>query len=325
MRVDVLLDCAGDPVGLLRESGFPDLQVRHHADAPSMDSTALYPLIAGADGVITSLMTRVDAGFLDAAGATLKVVSNYAVGHDNIDLDAARARGVSVCYGPPPMVEPTADMAWMLLLAAARRAREGLDLARSNTWAGYHPTLLLGHRLVGQTLLVVGAGRIGSAIARRALGWNMKVLYVANSPKPHLEAAPIGATRVELQEGLSQADAVIVSVALTRETRGMFGKAEFAKIKPHAVFVNVSRGPVVDEEALAMALESGELFGAGLDVYEKEPEIHTGLLTNPRAFIMPHLGSATIEDRTDLTALAVENVLAVLRGEKPPFEIEIPQ
>jgi len=324
MRVDVLLDCVGDPVGLLRDSGIPQLQVAHHPGAPSMSPEELHPLIAGAHGVITSLVTPVDAAFLDAAGPNLRVVSNYAVGHDNIDLDAATSRGVACCYGPPPMVEPTADMAWLLLLAAARRAREGLDLSRSDQWSGYHPTLLLGHRLIGGTLLVVGAGRIGSAIARRAQGWNMNVLYVANSQKPHLEAEPINATRVSLEEGLPQADAVMVSVSLNAETRGMFSAAQFQRLRPHAVLVNVSRGPVIDEAAMVDALERGELFGVGLDVYEEEPTIHPGLREHPRAFIMPHLGSATLEDRTALTELAVENVLAVLKGSKPPYQIEIP-
>lgn len=323
MRVDVLLGCVGDPVKLLLDSGISGLQVVQREDAPELPTEELHQLIAGAHGVITSLLTRVDTAFLDAAGENLKVVSNYAVGHDNIDLDAAHERGVVVCYGPPPMVEPTADMAWLLLLAAARRAREGLDLARSNEWSGYHPTLLLGHRLVGGTLLVVGAGRIGSAIARRALGWNMTVLYVDNSSKPHLEEPPISARRVSLQEGLALADAVMVSVSLTPETRGMFSQAEFALMKRNAVFVNASRGPVAEEAALATALDDGTIFGAGLDVYENEPAIDSQLLANPRAFIMPHLGSATVEDRTDLTQLAVDNVLAVLRGEEPPFRISI--
>ena len=325
MRVDVLLDCVGDPVGLLRDSGVHGLEVVHHPDAPTMPAKKLHPLIAGADGVITSLVTSVDAAFLDAAGPNLKVVSNYAVGHDNIDLDAAASRGVVCCYGPPPMVEPTADMAWLLLLAAARRAREGLDLSRSEEWSGYHPTLLLGHRLLGGTLLVVGAGRIGSAIARRAQGWNMNVLYVANSEKPHLESEPINATRVTLEEGLAQADCVMVSVALNQGTRKMISGPQFDLLKPHAILVNVSRGPVIDESAMVDALERGQLFGVGLDVYEEEPTIHPGLLKHPRAFIMPHLGSATIEDRTELTELAVENVLAVLKGSKPPHQIQIPR
>lgn len=321
MRVDVLLDCVGDPVGLLRNSGIPDLKVVQHKKATDLPAKELYPLISGSHGVITSLTTQVDAAFLDAAGKNLKVVSNYGVGYDNIDLDAAKERGVVVCNTPPPIVEPTADMAWLLLFAAARRAREGLDLALSGKWTGYQPTQLLGHRFVGSTLLVVGPGRVGSAIARRALGWNMKVLYVANSPKPHLEAPPIGARQVSLQEGLPLADAVTVSVSLTPQTHHLFSKAEFAKMKSNAVFVNVSRGPVVDEAALATALDEGAFFGAGLDVYEKEPTINPQLLKNPRVFLMPHLGSATVEDRTDLTKLAVENTLAVLSGKEPPFRV----
>ena len=321
MRAGVLLECAGDPVEMIEAAGLNDLQIEVITDFPERPREEQLQLIKGMDGIMTDLRVRVDDAFLDAAGPQLKVVSNYAVRYDNIDVEAANARNVVVCNGPPPMTEPTADVAWMLLLAASRRAREGLDLARSGTWKGYHPTLLLGNRLIGSTLLVVGAGRIGSAIARRSIGWNMEVLYVANSDKPELEADPIGATRVDLESGLARADVVVLSVALTPETRGMIDEHAFARMKSSAVLVNVSRGPVVDEEAMVRALESGEISAVGLDVYEQEPIIHSGLIDCDRAFIVPHIGSATVEDRTDLTRIAADNLTAILNGRDPLFRV----
>ena len=321
MRVGVLLPCVGDPVARFAAAGLPELDIEVIEDYADHPIERQLEMIQGMDGVLTGLGTAVDAAFLEAAGPNLKVVSNYAVGHDNIDLDAAASRNVVVCNGPPPMTEPTADLAWMLLLAAIRRAREGLDLAVSGSWSGYHPQLLLGRRLVGETLLVVGAGRIGSAIARRSLGWGMKVLYVANSDKPELEQPPISARRVTLEEGLPQADAVMISVALTPETKGLIGSRELASMKTTAVLVNVSRGPVVREAELAAALQNGMIFAAGLDVYEQEPTIHPDLMSCERAFLMPHLGSATTEDRSDLTDIAVDNIVAVLCGKDPPFQV----
>ncbi|MCH2161570.1 MAG: D-glycerate dehydrogenase, partial [Phycisphaerales bacterium] len=314
--------CVGDPLARFNAAGLPDLSIELIEDFAQRPLEEQHRLVRGMDGVLTGLGTTVDAAFLDAAGPSLKVVSNYAVGYDNIDLQAAASRNVVVCNGPPPMTEPTADLAWMLLIGAARRAREGLDLALSGNWEGYHPHLLLGRRLVGRTLLVVGAGRIGSAIARRSLGWDMEVLYVARSDKPELEDAPLHARRVTLEEGLPLADAVMISVGLTPETRGLIGARELASMKSTAVLVNVSRGPVVREEELAAALRSGSVFAAGIDVYEQEPAIHPELLACERAFLMPHLGSATTEDRSDLTDIAVDNIVAVMRGKDPPFRID---
>lgn len=328
MRILVLLDCVGDPAPILTtalDAAGLDASIEIIPDARSRSADDLHALVAGAAAIVTPLTLRVDADLLDAAGPSLKVVANYAVGYDNVDVAACAARGVTVCNGPPPMTEPTADLAWTLLLGALRRVREGLDLARSGTWAGYDAHLLLGHRLVGGTLLVVGAGRIGAAVARRSLGWNMRVLYTARSPKPDLEAAPIGATRTTLEDGLADADAVVVTTALTEETRHLIDAAALARMKPTAVLVNVSRGPVVDEQALAEALANRTIFAAGLDVYEREPAIHADLVDLPNALLLPHLGSATVEDREDLTAICAENVVAVLAGRTPPFPIAPPR
>ena len=206
-------------------------------------------------------------------------------------------------------------------LDAARRLREGIRVAESGDWTGYDSQLLLGHRLHGGTLLVVGAGRIGAAVARRAIGWNMRVLYTARTPKPALEASPISATKVALEDGLPLADAVVLTISLDHSTRHLIDAAALALMKPSSVLVNVSRGPVVDEVALANALSEKRILGAGLDVYEHEPKIEPRLLDCPNVMVLPHIGSATVEDRLDLTRLSVENILAVLSGRKPPHEI----
>lgn len=328
MRILILLDCVGDPrpafAAEIAKAGLDGVEVTIVPDASSLAAPELRAAVAGASALVTPLTLGVDKALLDAAGSGLRVVANYAVGFDNIDLEACARRDVSVCNGPPPMTEPTADLAWALLLGALRRVREGLDLATSGHWSGYDPHLLLGHRLVGGTLLIVGAGRIGSAVARRSLGWDMNVLYTARTDKPHLEAGPIGASRTTLEAGLPLADAVVVTTALTPETHHMIDAHALSRMKSTAVLVNVSRGPVVDENALAHALAEGTIFAAGIDVYEHEPRIHADLTGRPNALLLPHIASATVEDREDLTRICVENVVAVLAGHAPPFPVRLP-
>ena len=328
MRILILLDCVGDPrpvfASALAKAGLSGIEVTVVSDASSLPTAQLHTAVAGATALVTPLTLQVDKSLLDAAGDDLRVVANYAVGFDNIDVEACADRGVTVCNGPPPMTEPTADLAWTLLLGAVRRVREGLDLATSGTWSGYDANLLLGHRLVGGTLLVVGAGRIGTAVARRSLGWNMTVLYTARTDKPHLEAKPIEATRTTLEAGLPMADAVVVTTALTPDTRHLIDASALARMKSTAVLVNVSRGPVVDEAALADALAARTIFAAGLDVYEHEPRIHGDLVDLPNALLLPHIASATVEDRQDLTEICVENVVATLAGDTPPHVVASP-
>jgi glyoxylate reductase len=306
-----------DP-GVLLAEALPGVELRRNDSGRPLTRAALLELVAGVDAVLSFGGDRIDAEFFEAAGPALRVVANTAVGVDNIDLTEARRRGVLVTNTPDPVREPTADTAWLLLLAAARRLTEGSELVRSGEWKGFSPTLLLGHRVVGGTLLIVGAGRIGSAVARRALGWDMEVLYVARSSKPVLESSPVSATRVELDEGLARADFVVISVPLASETRHLIDARRLSLMKPTAVLVNVARGPVVDEAALVRALEARQIFAAGLDVFENEPEVHPGLLALPNAVLLPHLGSATFEDRRDVIAMGVANIVAVLRGQAPP-------
>jgi len=319
-RIVITRPLPGDPVAMLRASGFQNV-VANEVDA-AWTAEELRAAIAGAHAIITTPVDRVDGAALDAAGRQLVIVSNYAVGVDNIDVAACRARGVIVGHTPNAVTEPTADIAWLLLLGAARRAWEGIDLIRGGEWTGVAPLQLLGTRILGKTLFIVGAGRIGLATARRSIGWNMNVIYHARSRHPEFEAAPIGAKRVSLDEGLAIADFVSIHTPLTAETRHLFNADRLSRMKPGAMLVNTARGAVIDEAALVEALRERRLAAAGLDVYEREPRLHPGLADLPNVFLLPHLGSATREDREWMMRLAVENAIAALRGHRPAHVIE---
>ena len=321
-RIHVLLDCVGDPLSLLLQRGIHRSEITITPDAGSLPPERVREIVRGATAVLAPLTVTIDAAFLDAAGPALRVISNYAVGIDNIDLAACHERNVLVCNGPPPMVEPTADIAWTLLLATTRRLRAGITLAESGSWGGYDSKLLLGHRLTGGTLLVVGAGRIGAAVARRAIGWNMRVLYTARSEKPDLHGPPISASRVTLDAGLPLADAVVLTTSLNSSTRHLMNARTIGLMKRTAVLVNVSRGPVVDEGALAEALHAGRIHGAGLDVFEHEPKIDPRLLDAGNVVLLPHIGSATVEDRMELTRICIADIANVLDGSAPSFPVD---
>ena len=273
--------------------------------------------VKGKRGLIPMLTDRVDDAVLEAAGPDLAVVANYAVGYDNVDVEACTRRGVVVTNTPDVLTDATADIAWSLILAASRRVVEGDRLVRGGAAWAWAPEFLLGREVTGKTLGVVGFGRIGRAVARRAEGFGMRVLYHARAPRGDAG----GAGWRSLEDLLAQADVVSVHLALTPETRHRFGAAEFRSMKPTAVFVNTSRGPVVDEAALAAVLRNGEIFAAGLDVYEREPEVHPDLLGLDNVVLAPHLGSATVETRTAMGLLAAENLVAVLDGKRPPTPV----
>jgi glyoxylate reductase len=273
--------------------------------------------IRGKVGAITLLTERVDAEFLDAAGPDLKIVANYAVGFDNIDVEECTRRGVLASNTPEVLTETTADLAWALLMAAARRIAEGDRFLRARKGWIWDPQMMLGQDVHDRVLGIVGFGRIGQAMARRARGFGMKVIYYdAYRPPPEVDRE-LDAEYREFDELLSEADFITIHVALTPETRHMFGADQFRRMKPTAVLVNSSRGPVIDEGALAQALRDGEIFGAGLDVFEKEPDVHPDLLELENAVIVPHLGSATVETRNAMGMLAAENLIAALEGRKP--------
>lgn len=305
-------------------------------DAPGVDVTLrpgpasrlnrpdLLRHIRDADVVISMYSDRVDAEFLDAAGDQIRGVCNLAVGYENIDLDECARRGVLVGNTPDAVTEGTADMAWLLILAAARRLIEADRFARSGDWAR-HGSLgmaeFLGQDLTGRTLLIVGAGRIGYATALRSVGWGMNVLYVARTRHLEFEMAPLAAERVELHAGLARADVVSIHTPLTAHTRHLIDAAAFQALKPGSILVNTSRGPVVDEAALVEALRSGKLWGAGLDVFEREPEIHPELVKMQNVVLSPHIGSGAARFRAVMTQLACENAAAILLGRKPPHQV----
>lgn len=280
----------------------------------------LLAAVRGASGILSTVTERIDAEVLDAAGERLKVVANMAVGYDNVDVAAATARDVVVTNTPGVLDETTADTAFMLLMAAARRLGEAERLVRSGRWSGWGPEQLTGPDVWGKTLGIVGLGRIGRAVARRALGFNMRILYTSRTRKEDAERE-LGARRVGLEELLRGSDFVSLHVPLTPQTHHLIGERELSLMKPAAVLVNTARGPVVDEAALADALAERRIFAAGLDVYEREPQIHPKLLELENAVLAPHIGSASIETRNRMAALAAENLLAVLSGRRPPSPV----
>jgi glyoxylate reductase len=281
----------------------------------------LLEAVRGASGVLSTATEKMDGEVMDAAGVGLKVVANMAVGYDNIDICAATNRGVVVTNTPGVLDETTADVAFMLMLAAARRLGEGERLLRAGEWEWWGPKQLRGIDVWGKKLGVIGLGRIGRAVARRGRGFGMEILYHNRSRKEDAEKE-LGARYLDLDDLLRESDFVSIHTPLTDATRHLIGERELGLMQDTAILVNTSRGPVVDEAALAEALEGGRIFAAGLDVYEEEPKVHPRLLELEKAVLAPHIGSATIETRDRMATLAAENLAAVLRGEEPKSPVE---
>ena len=278
----------------------------------------LLEVVRGYDAVITMLTEKVDGEFLAAAGPQLKIVANHAVGFDNIVLDDCTAAGIIATNTPDVLTETTADTAFALLMAAARRLGEGERfLRRREPWI-WGPLMMLGQDVHHKTIGIVGFGRIGQAVARRANGFGMRVLYHDAVELPADVTGPLGAERRDFDDLLAESDFISIHTNLTPETRHLFGKEQFARMKDTAVLVNTSRGPVVDEAALAEALAAGEIFAAGLDVFEREPDVQPALLELENAVVIPHLGSATVDTRDAMGNLAVDNVFAAFDGARPP-------
>jgi glyoxylate reductase len=275
----------------------------------------------GISGVLATLTEKIDGEFMKAAGDDLKVVANMAVGYDNVDLEAAKERGIVVTNTPSVLDETTADTAFMLLLAAARRLGEGERIVRAGKWEAWGPKMLIGPDVWGKKLGIVGFGRIGQAVARRAKGFGMEILYTGRSRKEEAESE-FGARYFELDQLLETSDFVSLHTPLTEETTHLIGAPELEKMKPEAVLVNTSRGPIIDETALADALAERRIFAAGLDVYEEEPKVHPKLLELENVVLAPHIGSASIETRDKMAATAGEDLRAVLRGERPKNPVE---
>jgi glyoxylate reductase len=268
------------------------------------------------EGLVCLLTEKVDEGLLRVA-PRLRIAANVAVGFDNIDVAACTKSGVVATNTPGVLDETTADFAWTLLMAVARRLGEGEQLARSGNWRGWNLDQLCGADIWGKTLGIVGFGRIGRAVARRALGFNMKVIYTDAVRAPEDAEKPVNAIFVDMNTLLAESDFISLHVPLLPETRGLFDAPKFHRMRRTAFLINTSRGPVVDEAALVAALESKKIAGAAMDVYENEPFIHPGL-KRPNVVLAPHMASASLETRTKMAVMAVTNVVALFRGLTPP-------
>lgn len=291
--------------------------LRVHRGPRLSDQAALAAFAADAVGLLSLLENPVGEPLL-AACPRLRVVSNCAVGYDNVDLGAARRHRVWVTNTPDVLTEATADLAWALILAVTRRVVEADRFLREGRFDGWRLDLLLGAGLQGETLGVVGYGRIGRAVARRGLAFGMRVAFA--DPK-RVEAPDPPAEQLPLDDLLGASRVVTLHVPLDATTRHLLDERRLSSMRPGAFLVNTSRGPLVDEAALVRALEGGRLAGAGLDVYEREPEVHPGLLPLPNVVLLPHLGSATLKTRAAMAELAATNLAAVLEGREPPSPV----
>jgi glyoxylate reductase len=311
--------------GRVPEAALEKLRTEHEVDAwegpESIGREELLRRVEGADAVVSLLTERIDAELLDAAGPQLKVVANVAVGYDNIDVPACTERGVVATNTPGVLTEATADIAFGLILSATRRLGEGERLIRSGQAWKWGMFFLLGSSLQGKTLGVVGMGGIGRATARRAKAFGMEIVYQSRSEIDPATAANLGARRVDLAELLAISDVVSLHCPYGPATHHLIGVQQLAAMKSTAYLINTARGPIVDEAALASALRQGQIAGAGLDVFEKEPDVHPELLELENVALVPHLGSATVETRTAMAMLAADNALALLSGEQPATPI----
>ncbi len=279
--------------------------------------------VRGVDGILSLLTDKIDAAVMDAAGAQLKVISNYAVGYDNIDLAAAAARGIAVGNTPGILTDTTADFAFALLMAAARRVVEGERFVRAGKWQTWEPMQLLGTDIHGATLGIIGFGRIGKAMARRATGFGMRILYLQRRATADPDAAALGAVGVDWETLLRESDFVSLHTPLTPQTHHLMDARAFQLMKKSAMLINTARGGVVDPDALYSALKKGEIAFAALDVTEPEPiPADSPLLTLENVLITPHLGSASVATRDKMAVMAAENLLAGVRGEPLPNAVK---
>lgn len=292
-------------------------EVEINPDDRVLTREELIEKVKGRDAVLCLLTDTIDGEVFDAAGPQCKIFANYAVGFNNIDLKAATQRGVIITNTPGVLTDATADIAWALLFSTARRIVESDKYLRAGKFEGWGPMLFLGRDITGKTLGIIGAGRIGANFAKKSKGFDMKVLYSDLQPNPEFEAET-GATFVDKETLLRESDFVSLHVPLLPETKHLIGEAELKLMKPTAILINTSRGPVVDEKALVNALKTGEIWGAGLDVFENEPTLEPGLADLDNVVIVPHIASATIETRTNMGLIAVRNILSVFAGETPP-------
>jgi glyoxylate reductase len=316
-RVFVTRGLLGDALKMLHEA-FGAECVTVYGEDRVIPRERLLVGVRGATGILSMLTERIDAEVFDAAGPQLRAVANFAVGYNNIDVAEATRRGIAVCNTPDVLTETTADLAFALMLGVARRFRDAEAYLREGRWTSWSPSLLLGQDVHGKTLGIFGLGRIGQAAARRARGFGMRVIYHARNRVSAALERELGASYVDKPALLKESDVISIHCPLTDETRHAFGAAEFRAMKRTAILVNTARGPIVNEAELAAALKRGDIWGAGIDVFEKEPEIYPELLTCPDALLLPHIGSATGETRAAMAELAAKNLVACLDGKRPP-------
>ncbi|MDO3378598.1 2-hydroxyacid dehydrogenase [Geoalkalibacter halelectricus] len=293
-------------------------EVQVHEGDELLGPDELRARVAGIDALFCHLTDRIDDALLEAAGPQLRIVANYAVGYNNIDLEACRRRGVAATNTPGVLTESTADIAFALLLATARRLVEGDRMVRAGQFDGWGPQMLLGHEIAGKTLGIIGCGRIGQAMARRARGFGMSLLYTQRRPLDGDLGRELGLSYVDLDTLLAQSDFISLHCPLTPETHHLLGRAQLARLKPEAILINTARGPVVDEKVLVEFLQGKRLAGAGFDVYEEEPRLAPGLAELDNVVLLPHIGSATFETRRRMGEMVVDNILAALQGLRPP-------
>jgi glyoxylate reductase len=289
--------------------------VSYPPDRP-LDEASIRQAAEGCVGIVSQLMDPIRETVLSTPG--LKCVSNVAVGFDNIDVAAATAHKVMVTNTPGVLDDSTADFAFTLLMATARRVVEADNFTRSGRFRGWAIDMMLGHDVFGATLGLVGIGRIGRGVARRAKGFNMRVLYYDPQRLPREAEEQLGATAVDLGRLIAESDFISIHVPLTQETHHLMSTQQFNAMKRTGILINTSRGPVVDEAALVEALNGKKLAGAGLDVYEREPAVHPGLIALPNVVLAPHIASATVQTRSEMSAMAARNMATAVRGGRPP-------
>jgi len=271
------------------------------------------------DGLLVLLTDKIDKEVISAAGKRLRVISNYAVGYNNIDIGEATKKGIMVTNTPGVLTETTADLAWALLMSIARRIVEGDKFVRAGKFRGWEPMLLLGTDIYEATLGLIGFGRIGQAMARRAKGFNLKVLYYDKNPVSPIIEKELGVSRTGFDEILRKSDFISIHVPLNEETFHLIGQKELSIMKKESYLINTARGPIVDEKALVKALKDGVIRGAALDVFENEPEIEQELMSLDNIVMVPHIGSASYQTRTKMAIIAAKNILSALKGERPEF------
>jgi glyoxylate reductase len=292
-------------------------QVESYNADPPMERQRFLQSIANQDGLLCTITDRIDTEVLDRAPA-LKVIANYGVGFEHIDVDAATQRGIPVTNTPGVLTETTADLAFALILASARRVVEGDRRVREGKFKYWAPLLFLGQDVSGKTLGIIGMGRIGQAVAKRAAGFNMEIIYHSRTRLTPSQEQELKVSFAPLQTLIAEADFVTLHVPLLPQTRHLIGSRELQLMKPSAYLINTARGPIIDEAALVAALRQKQIRGAGLDVYESEPELSPGLADLENVVLLPHVGSATVETRTRMAMMAAENLLAGLKGGPPP-------